>query len=120
MNCGFLGLNCVTDALRWVTDFPARINEWWMGAGLGVQILVLVSLALIIGGMIWRVVWFVKRIAGWPGVGGLLGLVAAALITLWPSGETKAKIEELKVAPTPKTVTGSKRVVRKLTPFWRR
>jgi vacuolar-type H+-ATPase subunit I/STV1 len=83
MDCGFLDFRCYAQGWIW---------EWWADLGTAKQVMLVAGVLLIILGISWGVLTFLKRVGGWPAVvGGLLLIVVGVLSVIPKKPEPKAE-----------------------------
>ncbi len=73
--CSLLDVGC---------HFQNAIWERWQALGPANQVMVVVGVLLILGGSLWGVFQFIKRIGGWPAVAGAAMLVVVGVLSALP------------------------------------
>ncbi len=75
MDCSLLDLVCHAQGALW---------DAWAGLGLAKQVAVVCGVLLIVGGALWGFLQGVKRIGGWPAVGGVGLLILVGVLSVLP------------------------------------
>lgn len=75
MDCKVFDLSCHAQSALW---------NGWVSLGLVKQSLIIIGVLLIVGGALYGVMQFFKRIGGWPAVIGACLLVVVGVLSLIP------------------------------------